>query len=166
AIQYAKAHDCTVWTTAGSPDKLDFCRELGADRAVDYHDEWAAEFTRAGGADVILDNQGARYLAPNLGVLKPDGRLVIIGLQGGRKAEIDLNAVLRKRNQVIATSLRSRPAEQKAAICASVVDEIWPMYADGRLRTAPTTTFPAADAADAHAYFDSGEHRGKLVLTF
>lgn len=166
AIQYAAALGCTVWTTAGSAEKLDFCRELGADLAVDYHDDWAAAFTDAGGADVILDNQGARYLSANLGVLKPDGRLVIIGLQGGRTAEIDLNAVLRKRNQVIATSLRSRPADQKAAICAAVAEEIWPLYADGRLRTAPTTTFPAAEAAAAHEYFDSGDHRGKIVLTF
>lgn len=166
AIQYTKALGCTVWTTAGSPDKLDFCRELGADLAIDYHDDWAAACTDAGGADVILDNQGARYLTTNLSVLKPDGRLVIIGLQGGTKAEINLNAVLRKRNQVIATSLRSRPVEQKAAVCAAVVAEVWPLYADGRLRTAPTKTFPAAEAAAAHEYFDSGEHRGKLVLTF
>ncbi|MDO5498206.1 MAG: NAD(P)H-quinone oxidoreductase [Propionibacteriaceae bacterium] len=166
AIPYAKALGCTVWTTAGSEEKIEFCRELGADLAISYREDWAAAMTDAGGADVILDNQGARYLTPNLGVLKPDGRLVIIGLQGGRTAEIDLNAVLRKRNQVIATSLRSRPADQKAAVCAEVVAEIWPMYADGRLRAAPTMTFAAADAAAAHEYFDSGDHRGKIVLTF
>ncbi|WP_432560091.1 NAD(P)H-quinone oxidoreductase [Granulicoccus sp. GXG6511] len=166
AIQYATALGCTVWTTAGSAGKLDFCRELGADLAVDYHDDWAAAFGEAGGADVVLDNQGARYLAANTGVLKPDGRLVVIGLQGGRKAELDLGALLRKRNHVIATSLRSRPADQKAEICAAVVETIWPMYADGRIKTAPTKTFAAAEATDAHAYFDSGDHRGKIVLTF
>lgn len=166
AIQYAKALGCTVWTTAGSEEKLGFCRELGADLAVDYHDDWPPVFAEAGHADVILDNQGARYLEVNLSVLKPDGRLVIIGLQGGRRAEIDLNAVLRKRNQIIATTLRSRPADQKAAICAGVVEAIWPMYSDGRIRPAPTKTFPAAEAAAAHEYFDSGDHRGKIVLTF
>lgn len=166
AIQYAKALGCTAWTTAGSEDKLEFCGELGADLAVDYHDDWPAAFAEAGHADVILDNQGARYLESNLGVLKPDGRLVIIGLQGGRRAEIDLNALLRKRNQIIATTLRSRPADQKAAICAGVAEEIWPMYADGRIKPAPTRTFPATEAAAAHAYFDSGDHRGKILLTF
>ncbi|MDO5682591.1 MAG: NAD(P)H-quinone oxidoreductase [Propionibacteriaceae bacterium] len=166
AIPYAKALGCTVWTTAGSADKLDMCRALGADLAVDYHEDWAAAFADAGGADVILDNQGARYLESNVSVLRPDGRLVIIGLQGGRKAEIDLNAVLRKRNHVIATSLRSRPLEQKAEICATVVAEVWPMIADGRIPAAPTITYPAAEVAAAHAYFDSGDHRGKLVLTF
>lgn len=166
AIQYAKARGCTVWATAGSAEKLDFCRRLGADLAVSYHDDWSQTFTDAGGADVILDNQGARYLSANLGVLADDGRLVIIGLQGGRKAEIDLNQMLRKRNQVTATSLRSRPGDQKAAICADVTAVVWPMYADGRVRTAPTKTFPVAEAAAAHEYFDSGEHRGKLVLTF
>jgi putative PIG3 family NAD(P)H quinone oxidoreductase len=166
AIQYAKALRCTVWTTAGSAEKLEFCRELGADLAVSYSDDWAQEYTDAGGADVILDNQGARYLAANLGVLKDDGRLVVIGLQGGRKAEIDLNAMLRRRLQLNATSLRSRPAEQKAEICAHVVDRVWPMYADGRIKAAPTKVFEAADVAAAHSYFDSGEHRGKVVLTF
>lgn len=166
AIQYAKARGCTVWTTAGTPEKLDFCRRLGADLAVSYHDDWAQAFTDAGGADVILDNQGARYLSANLGVLAGDGRLVIIGLQGGRTGEIDLNQMLRQRNQVTATSLRSRPGDQKAAICADVTEVVWPMYADGRVRTAPTRTFPVAEAAAAHEYFDSGDHRGKLVLTF
>lgn len=166
AIQYAHALGCTVWTTAGSEEKLAFCRELGADLAASYRDDWPAILTEAGGADVILDNQGARYLESNLGVLKADGRLVIIGLQGGRTAEIDLNAVLRKRNQVIATSLRSRPADQKAAICAAVAAEVWPMYADGRLTAAPTRAFEVAEVAAAHEYFDSGEHRGKIVLTF
>lgn len=166
AIQYAKALGCAVFTTAGSDEKLDFCRELGADLAVSYRDDWASAFTDAGGVDVILDNQGARYLAPNLGVLKNDGRMVVIGLQGGRKGELDLGLQLRKRASVIATSLRSRPSEQKAQICADVVERIWPMYADGRIRTAPTKVFEAADVVAAHEYFDSGEHRGKIVLTF
>lgn len=166
AIQYAKTLGCTVWTTAGSAEKLDFCRELGADLAVDYHEDWPPVFAEAGHADVILDSQGARYLESNLGVLKPDGRLVIIGLQGGRTAEIDLGALLRNRNQIIATTLRSRPADQKSTICAGVLQEIWPMYADGRIRPAPTKTFPAAEVAAAHEYFDSGDHRGKIVLTF
>lgn len=166
AIQYAKARGCTVWTTAGAEEKLEFCRSFGADLAVSYRDDWAKAFTDAGGANVILDNQGARSLMANLGVLKPDGRMVIIGLQGGREGDINLRLMLQRRLQLTVTSLRSRPVEQKAQICADVVERVWPMYADGRIRTAPTTVFTADEAAAAHEYFDSGEHRGKIVLTF
>ena len=166
AIPYAKALGCTVWTTAGTEEKVQFCRELGADLAVSYRTDWARTYAEAGGADVILDIQGARYLAPNLGLLNTDGRLVVIGLLGGRKAELDLGLLLRRRLQITATTLRSRSDAQKAQICAGVVERVWPLYADGRLSAAPTEVFAAADVAAAHAYFDSGEHRGKIVLAF
>ncbi|WP_460769188.1 NAD(P)H-quinone oxidoreductase [Mariniluteicoccus flavus] len=166
AIPYAKSIGATVATTAGSAEKLDFCRELGADHAIDYHDDWQAAIADLGGADVILDNMGAKYLMPNVQALAEDGRLLIIGLMGGRKAELDLNVLLQKRGSVISTSLRSRPADQKAAICAAVAERVWPKIADGTIRTAPTKVFDAADVAAAHTYFDSGDHRGKLVLRF
>lgn len=164
AIQYAKALDCTVLTTAGSAEKLAYCRELGADHAIDYHDDWVAAVSDLGGADVVLDNMGAKYLDKHLEVLRPDGRLVVIGLMGGRKAELNLGALLAKRGEVMATSLRSRPVEQKAAICAAVVEQVWPMYASGQVRPAPTKIFGLDEVAKAHEYFDSGEHIGKVVL--
>lgn len=166
AIQYAKALGCQVATTAGSEEKLAFCRDLGADLVVSYKDDWEAAVKEWGGADVILDNMGAKYLMPNIGVLKKGGRLVIIGLLGGRKAELDINKLLMKSAQVISTSLRSRPAEQKAAICRAVAEQVWPMFEAGKIEPSPTKAFDVADVVAAHEYFDSGDHRGKLVLQF
>ena len=102
-----------------------------------------------GGADVILDNMGAKYLGRNVDALATEGRLVIIGMQGGAKAELDISALLRKRGAVIATALRSRPAEEKAAICAAVVEHVWPLVADGTVRPIVHTTMPLEGAADA-----------------
>lgn len=165
AIQYAHSIGATVVTTA-SPEKLDYCRELGADHAFSYRGDWVAELADAvGGADMILDNQGARYLAANIEALNPDGRIVIIGFMGGRKGELELNKLMAKRAGVFSTGLRARPAEQKAAICRQLRDHVWPLFADGRLAAAPTKTYPLEDVAAAHEFFDSGEHRGKLVLT-
>lgn len=171
AIQYAKNLGATVVTTA-SPEKLDFCRELGADHALSYRDDWVGELKQAvGGVDVILDNQGARYLNQNIDALNPDGRLVIIGFMGGRKVEIELNKLMAKRAGVFSTGLRARPTAQKAAICTRIRDHVWPLFARGRLhargrlQAAPTKTYPLEEVAAAHEFFDSGEHRGKLVLT-
>ncbi|GAB3625047.1 NAD(P)H-quinone oxidoreductase [Mariniluteicoccus endophyticus] len=166
AIQYARSLGCTVATTAGSAEKLEFCRELGAEHAFDYHDDWVSAVKEIGGADVILDNMGAKYLMPNIDAMAKDGRMVVIGLMGGRKAELDLGKLLAKRGSVISTGLRARPADQKAAICAAVAERVWPRIADGTIRTAPTKVFDVADVAAAHEYFDSGDHRGKLVLKF
>jgi putative PIG3 family NAD(P)H quinone oxidoreductase len=166
AIQYAKQLGATVIATAGSPKKLDHCRALGADLAVSYRDDWSAaiaDFTGRG-VDVILDNMGAKYLDANTAALAPDGRLVIIGLQGGSRAELDLGRLLSRRCSVTATSLRGRPVEQKAAIVARVADTVWPMYAAGRIRAAPETRFGLADAAQAHSRLESGENVGKILL--
>lgn len=165
AIQYAHSIGATVVTTA-SAEKLDYCRELGADHAFPYSGDWVAATKDAvGGADMVLDNQGARYLSANIDALNPDGRIVIIGFMGGRKGEIELNKLMAKRAGVFSTGLRARPAEQKAAICRQMRDHVWPLFADGRLTSAPTRTYPLEDVVAAHEYFDSGEHRGKLVLT-
>jgi putative PIG3 family NAD(P)H quinone oxidoreductase len=167
AIQYAKALGARVLTTAGSPAKLALCRELGADEAIDYHDDWP-EAVRAAtggrGVDVILDVMGAKYLEANVASLATDGRLVVIGLQGGAKGTLDLGRLLAKRATVTATGLRFRPVAQKAAICRLVAERIWPMIADGRIRTAPETRFPLDRVADAHRHLASGDNTGKVIL--
>ena len=108
---------------------------------------------------------GAKYLGRNVDALATEGRLVIIGMQGGAKGELDINALLRKRGAVIATSLRARPADEKAAICASVVENVWPLVADGTVRPIVHTTMPLEDVAAAHALMESSDHIGKIVLT-
>ena len=168
AIQYAKAIGARVLTTAGSAEKLALCRELGADVAIDYHDDWVAavaDATTGKGADVILDVIGAKYLELNLASLALEGRLVVIGLQGGRKATLDLNALLVKRATVTATSLRGRPVAQKAAIAAAVVERVWPLVTAGAIKPAPETRFRLEDVAQAHALLASGENIGKVILT-
>ncbi|GAA1477572.1 NAD(P)H-quinone oxidoreductase [Nocardioides aestuarii] len=169
AIQVAHALGATVFATAGSAEKLELCRELGADVAISYRDEDFVEVvkerTDGHGADVVLDNMGAKYLARNVDVLALEGRLVVIGMQGGTKAELDLSVLLRKRAAVIATSLRARPVESKAAICAAVVEHVWPLVADGRVRPIVHRTLPLAEAASAHALLESGDASGKVLLT-
>ena len=166
AIQLAHALGARVFATAGSAEKLQTCRELGADVAINYReDDFVVAVRAEGGADVILDNMGAAYLGRNVSALATEGRLVIIGMQGGVKGELDISALLGKRGAVIATSLRPRPAEEKAAICASVVENVWPLYADGSVRAIVHTTMPLADASKAHELMESSDHIGKIVLT-
>lgn len=165
AIQLAKALGATVLTTAGSAEKVALCEELGADRAIDYRDEDFVEVVReAGGADVILDNMGAQYLTRNVQALATQGRLVVIGLQGGSKAELDLGVLLGKRGAVIATSLRARPPGEKASICAAVVEHVWPLIGDGRVATHVYAEMPLAEAGRAHELMESGSHSGKILL--
>ena len=169
AIQLAKALGARVITTAGSEEKLELCRLLGADVAVNYRDqdfvEEVKKATDGRGADVILDNMGAKYLDRNVSALATEGRLVIIGMQGGVKGELNIGKLLSKRGAVIATSLRTRPVEDKAAICAAVVEHVWPLVADGSVRTIVHTTFPLDKAGEAHRLMESGDHVGKIVLT-
>ncbi|MDR1710884.1 MAG: NAD(P)H-quinone oxidoreductase [Propionibacteriaceae bacterium] len=166
ATQYAKALGARVITTAGSASKLALSRELGADVAIDYHGDWAAEVKQAApkGVDVILDIMGAKYLEANVAALATGGRLVVIGLQGGRKGTLDLNRLLSKRGTVTATSLRYRPAAEKAAICAAVEARVWPLVESGTIRLAPQTLFEFADVAAAHRLLESGENAGKILL--
>ena len=169
AIQYAGALGVRVLATAGSADKLALCRELGAEAAFDYHDDWLGAVqgaTAEHGADVILDVIGAKYLPDNVHALADDGRLIVIGMQGGRKGTLDLGELLAKRGLVTATSLRGRPAEQKAAICAEVARTVWPMIEGGVVKPAQETRFPAASVAAAHAHLASGDAVGKLILTW
>lgn len=167
AIQYAKALGARVIATGGAEEKLAFCRSVGADLATSYRQDWVAavrDFTDGRGVDVILDNMGASYLEANTSVLGPDGRLVIIGLQGGRKATLDLGALLAKRAAVMATSLRGRPAAQKAMICRQVADRVWPLITAGKIRPAPETRFGLDEVVQAHRRLESGDNIGKILL--
>lgn len=167
AIQYAKSLRATVITTAGSAEKLDYCRALGADHAISYRGDWAAGVRSAAGehgVDVILDNMGATYLSEHVRLMAPSGRLVVIGMQGGVRAELDLGQLMAKRAWLTSTSLRARPVAEKADICRGVVDEVWPLLADGTVQPTQHTTFNLADAARAHAWMESGEHSGKVIL--
>ena len=169
AIQLASQLGSRVLTTGGTPEKLAFCASLGADVTINYREEDFVEAVKAAtdgaGVDVILDNMGAKYLERNVTALATEGRLVIIGMQGGTRAELDINALLRKRGAVIATSLRARPTEEKAAICASVVDHVWPLVAEGRVRPVVHGTMPLEEARAAHELMESGDHTGKILLT-
>jgi putative PIG3 family NAD(P)H quinone oxidoreductase len=166
AIQLGSAMSAKVFATAGSAEKLAVCADLGADVTINYRDEDFVEVLKdAGGADVILDNMGAKYLGRNVAALAPEGRLVVIGMQGGTKGELDISALLRKRAAVIATSLRSRPVEQKAAICAAVVEHVWPLVTSGAVRPVVHTTMPLAEAAAAHRLMEESGNVGKIVLT-
>src|SRR6478735_6895816 len=166
AIQLASAMSAKVFTTAGTAEKLAACADLGADVTINYRDEDFVEVLReAGGADVILDNMGAKYLGRNVDALATEGRLVVIGLQGGTKGELDLGILLRKRGAVIATTLRSRPSEEKGAICASVVEHVWPLVAEGKVRAVVHDQVPLEEAGRAHELMESGSHSGKIVLT-
>lgn len=167
AIQYAKARGATVISTAGDDDKIDYCRSLGADHALSYREDWpvaVTHITGGRGVDVILDNMGAAYLERHLQVLAPNGRLMVIGLQGGTRANVDLSAMLRRRGSITATSLRARPVEEKASICRGVVERVWPLYRSGAIKPPRITSFPLAEAAAAHAQLESGSNIGKIIL--
>lgn len=168
AIQLAKAAGARVAVTAGSAEKLERCRELGADILINYHEQdFVQELRRAtdgAGADVILDIIGAKYLDRNVKALAVNGRLAIIGLQGGIKGELNLNALLSKRGAVTATSLRARPEAEKASIVAAVREHVWPLVAAGRVRPVVDRTVPMRDAAEAHRAMEAGGHVGKILL--
>jgi putative PIG3 family NAD(P)H quinone oxidoreductase len=170
AIQVAHALGATVAVTAGSTAKLDLCRELGADITISYRDEdfVARILAETGGADVIFDIMGAAYLDRNLDALAADGQLVVIGMQGGVKGELNIGKLIGKRARVIGTSLRGRPLDGpvgKAPIVAAVVESVWPMIADGRVHPIVGATFPIEQAGEAHALLASGDVTGKIVLT-
>ncbi|WP_148573421.1 NAD(P)H-quinone oxidoreductase [Nocardioides caldifontis] len=169
AIQLAKASGARVAATAGSAEKLEVCRSLGADVAIHYREQDFVEelkgATDGHGADVVLDNMGAKYLGRNLDVLATEGRLVIIGMQGGTKGELDIAKLLGKRGAVIATTLRSRPTEEKAAICAAVAEHVWPLVSSGAVEPVVHTSYPLDRAADAHSVVENGESIGKVLLT-
>ncbi|UXA17841.1 NAD(P)H-quinone oxidoreductase [Mycobacterium sp. SMC-4] len=168
AIQVARALGCRVAVTAGSRNKLDLCAELGAEITIDYQNEDFVEVIRnAGGADVILDIIGAAYLDRNVDALADDGRLVIIGMQGGAKADLNIAKLLAKRGGVFATALRARPvggASGKSAIVTQVSEQVWPLIADGQVRPVIGAEFPITEAQAAHELLGSGDVSGKILL--
>ncbi|MGO1440143.1 MAG: NAD(P)H-quinone oxidoreductase [Brevibacterium yomogidense] len=174
AIQMAKSHGAKVAVTVGSDRKGDFCRDLGADAVINYKEEDFVERIReitgdgdtpGDGADVILDVVGAKYLDRNIKALAVDGRLTIIGLQGGVKAEANLGRMLPRRLTVMATTLRARPEAQKARIVAAVAQTFWQEAMNGGIKPIVDSEFPLADAAQAHARMEAGENIGKILLS-
>jgi putative PIG3 family NAD(P)H quinone oxidoreductase len=169
AIQFAKAIGARVLTTARAA-KHPALRRLGADLVIDHSDP-EQDFVRAvmaatggAGADVILDILGAGYLARNIAALAVEGRLVVIGMQRGRKAELDLNGLLKKRASVTATALRGRPLAEKAQIVQSVRDEVWPLIGAGAIQPVVHQVLPMPEAARAHQILSGSEHIGKVLL--
>jgi putative PIG3 family NAD(P)H quinone oxidoreductase len=169
ATQLGRALGARVAVTAGSPQRLERCTGYGAEILVDHRQQdFVAEVrsaTEDAGADVVLDVLGAAYLQRNLDVLAVEGRLVIIGMQGGRKAEIDLSTLLTKRAAMLATTLRSRSVEAKTAIVAAVGQHVWPLLEDGSVVPVIHARVPWHEVADAHRLLDSGQVVGKVVLT-
>lgn len=170
AIQMAKALGATVIATAGSDAKCQACLDLGADHAINYRTtdfaEVARQFTAGRGVDVILDMVAGDYVAREVTALAEDGRLVIIAVQGGVKAQIDAGLVLRRRLTVTGSTLRPRPVAFKGAVAAALRERVWPLIASRRIRPVLHSVLPAADAAQAHALMESNQHVGKIVLTW
>lgn len=169
AIQLAAARGARVLCTAGSEQKVVRCRELGADVAINYREHdfvtIVKEVTGGRGVDVVLDHMGAEYLSRNVDSLAVGGRLVVIGLMGGRSAELDLGALQAKLGAVHATRLRGRPKAEKAAVVAEVRERVWPLVVSGAVRPIIDRTVPMADAAAAHRAIEASAHIGKVMLT-
>ncbi|WP_433451408.1 NAD(P)H-quinone oxidoreductase [Streptomyces sp. CA-142005] len=168
AIQLAKAVGAKVAVTAGTKEKLERCAELGADILINYREQdFVAEIEQAtggAGADVILDNMGAKYLDRNVRALAVSGRLAIIGMQGGVKGELNIGTLLSKRAAISATSLRARPLSEKAAIVAAVREHVWPLLAGGHVRPVVDREVPMAEAAEGHRVVEASGHVGKVLL--
>jgi NADPH2:quinone reductase len=168
AIQLGSLLGCRVFTTVGTAEKADFCRRLGAELAVNYHQEDFAsvlgEATGGEGVDVILDMVGAKYLQRNLDLLRRDGRLVFIAFLGGNRSEIDLLPIMVKRLTLTGSTMRPRTRAEKAAIRDALLERVWPALADGRIRSHIHATYPLAEAAAAHRLMQSSRHIGKIVL--
>jgi len=168
AIQMAKAWGAEVFATAGSAEKCRACQELGADLAVNYREADFVEAIKAAtggaGVDVILDMVGGDYIAKNLALLAPDGRLCFIAFLHGPKAEVNFLPVLVKRLTIGGSTLRPRPVAFKAAIARNLEDKVWPLIAQGRIKPVVHQTFALAEAAEAHRVMESSAHIGKIVL--
>ncbi|MGY5319215.1 NAD(P)H-quinone oxidoreductase [Neomicrococcus lactis] len=169
AVQVCKALGAKPIVTGSSAEKLEYALQLGAVAGINYRKEDFAqriqEITDGHGADVILDVVGAKYLAQNVASLALDGRMVVIGLLGGRIAELDLGQLLSRRLSIRGTTLRSRSLEAKAEIVAETLRHVWPLIESGEVTVPVDKTFALEDAVAAHEYFESGEFRGKVLLT-
>ncbi|AVO42120.1 NAD(P)H-quinone oxidoreductase [Simplicispira suum] len=170
AIQLARAFGATVIVTAGSDEKCAVCLSLGAQHAINYRSQdFGAEvlrITEGRGADVVLDMVAGDYVAREVACMAEDGRLVIIAVQGGTSAQFDAGLVLRRRLVITGSTLRARPVAFKAAIADSLRSKVWPLFAAGKVAPVVHSTFPATQAAEAHALMESSQHAGKIVLTW
>jgi putative PIG3 family NAD(P)H quinone oxidoreductase len=168
AIQLAKSAGATVAVTAGSREKLDACKALGADIMINYRDEdFAASLKQATGghgADVILDIIGGAYLPGNVEALATEGRMVFIGLQKGLKGELDMGKLMAKRGTIMGTTLRARPKEQKAEIVQAVTKHVWPLIEAGKITPVIHRELPISQAAEAHRIMEASTHTGKILL--
>jgi putative PIG3 family NAD(P)H quinone oxidoreductase len=166
AIQVAKVLGAKVAVTAGSQEKLNTCASLGADILINYKEQDFVDVIRDtwGGTDTILDNMGASYLSKNVEVLKRNGHLAIIGMQGGTKVDFQIDQLLRKNGTITATSLRGRPEPEKSMICREVEKIVWPWITDGTIKQVIDRVVPIEEAGDAHKILEAGEATGKIVL--
>lgn len=165
AIQMAKAAGATVIATAGSEEKCALCRELGADRAVNYKSEAFEEVaTEMGGVDVLLDMVGGDYVPRNIASMKPGGRIVSIAFLGGSRAEIDLRPVMVKRLTLTGSTLRARPDAEKARLARAIEETVWPWIKAGKLAPVIDSTYALDDVQSSHERLDSGAHSGKILL--
>ena len=164
AIQLGKAVGARVAVTAGSAEKLEACRGLGVDVLINYREQDFVAELGPEGADVILDVIGAKYLDRNVDALAVNGRLVVIGMQGGITAELNIAKPMAKRAAIVSTSLRARPLHEKAAIVAAVREHVWPLIGNGRVRPVVDSVLLLADAAEAHRLMESSTHVGKILL--
>jgi putative PIG3 family NAD(P)H quinone oxidoreductase len=166
AIQIAKVLGAKVAVTAGSQEKLNTCASLGADVLINYKEEDFVDVIRDtwGGTDTILDNMGGNYLSKNVEVLKRNGHLAIIGMQGGAKVDFQIDQLLRKNGTITATSLRGRPEPEKSMICREVEKIVWPWITDGTIKQVIDRVVPIEEAGDAHKILEAGEATGKIVL--
>jgi NADPH2:quinone reductase len=169
AIQLATALGSTVFATAGSDEKCAFCVKLGAAQAINYREADFEEALKAAtdgrGVDVVLDMVGGDYIAKNLRLLAPEGRLVFIAFLKGAKAEVDFNRLMRNRLKIMGSTLRPQSVEAKGRIAASLQEKVWPLLEAGRVRPVIDSRYPLAEAAQAHARMESSAHIGKIVLT-
>lgn len=169
AIQLAKALGSRVFATAGSPDKVKACEDLGAERGINYRDEdfvaVVKEATGGKGVNVVLDMVGGDYIQRNIKAMAPDGRLSFIAFLGGSKAEIDFTSVMLKRLTITGSTLRARSVDFKAQVAAELKEKAWPLLDSGRIAPVMAASFPLEEAAKAHALMESSSHIGKIVLT-
>ena len=165
AIQMARAAGARVFATARGADKVSKARDIGAELAVDAAaGDWAVPIKAAGGADVVLDMMGAGYFAPNLEVLAPGGRLVIIAFLTGQVAQINLAQVMLRRLTITGSTLRARDSAEKGRLARAVEGQVWPWIAAGTVRVPVDRTFPLDRAGEAHAFLEQGAQFGKVVL--
>jgi putative PIG3 family NAD(P)H quinone oxidoreductase len=168
AIQLAHAFGATVYATAGTPEKVKACEALGAARAIDYRrEDFVAvinETSGGKGVDVVLDMVGAPYIAKDIELLAPEGRLLLLSFLGGAKAEIDFAPVMVKRLTITGSTLRPRPVAFKGAIAQALKEKVWPLLEQGKAKPILYKTFPLAEAAEAHRLMESSQHIGKIVL--